>query len=458
VLESVTGPLGTIVWTQDNDAFDNPAALRKAQFVCDTNGACTLTLSAPSGGIVWKTWSDGDVVASGSLTNPIISPSSHGGLVNLGEYNPCTPATCFGTAQASQLLAGEFRPLNNAFWLRYEGRWGSIGTINSGPRGPVFQGFEDRGPSQTSFYRAWLNNGAGSPAANDGNHPWLVPPTTSATLEGASHTTGAVTFVSGTTRIALSASQSAIADRFGSPVTWYRVHPAGGSLPEFTPYNGAFTLVSPAGAVDGAYNVDYFTIDGVGNVEATKTLAATLDTTAPVASISQPTATNYAHNATLTLSYSVDDGSGSGVGGVTPTLDGAATLPDGTGLGSGQAIPLLTELSIGRHTFAIDSVDNVGNRGTRSVVFSIVVTADSIKDDVSQFLDANRISNGGLAKSLLGKLNAAAAARSRGECATASNQYDAFIRELEAQAARGVDAPAAAIMIADAQYLIANCP
>ena len=458
VLEGVTGPLGTIVWTEDTDAFDNPAALRRAEFVCTLTGGCTLTLSAPSGGIVWKTWTDGDVVASGSLTNPIISPSAHGGLVNLGEYNPCTPATCFGTAQASQMLAGEFHPLNNAFWLRYEGRWGSIGTINSGPRGPVFQGFEDRGPSQTSFYRAWLNNGANSPATNDGTHPWLVPPTTSATLEGASYTTGAVTFVSGTTRVALSASQSAIADRFGSPVTWYRIHPVGGSLPEFTPYGGPFTLVSPLGSPDGAYNVDYFTVDGLGNVEATKTLTVTLDTTAPVASISQPAATNYPHSATLTLSYSVADGSGSGVSSFTPTLDGAAALPDGTGLANGQVIPLLTELSIGRHTVAIDSVDNVGNRGTRSVVFSIVVTADSIKDDVSQFLDANKIKNGGLAKSLLGKLNAAADARSRGECATASNQYGAFIQELEAQAGKGVDASAAAIMIADAQYLIANCP
>jgi hypothetical protein len=459
VLEGVTGPLGTIVWTEDTDAFDNPAALRKAEFVCDVNGLCTLTLSAPSGGIVWKTWSDGDVVASGNLTNPISAPSAHGGLVNLGEYNPCTPATCFGTAQASHLLAGEFHPLNNAFWLRYEGRWGSIGTINSGPRGPVFQGFEDRGESFISFYRAWYNNGASSPAANDGNHPWLVPPSTSATLQGATHTNGTVTFISGTTLIALSASQSAIADRFGSLVIWYRFHPVGGSVPEFSPYSGPFALTSPLNpAADGAYAVDYFTVDGLGNVEATKTLMVTLDTTAPQASIVQPAATSYPHSATLTLNYLVSDGSGSGVASVAPTMDGAAMLADGTGLASGQAIQLLTELSIGSHTFSIDSADNVGNRGTRSVVFSIVVTADSIKDDVGQFLDANKIKSGGLAKSLLGKLNAAAAARSRGECATASNQYDAFIQELEAQAGKGVDAAAAAIMIADAQYLIANCP
>jgi hypothetical protein len=92
------------------------------------------------------------------------------------------------------------------------------------------------------------------------------------------------------------------------------------------------------------------------------------------------------------------------------------------------------------------------------VSFSIVVTADSIKQDVNQFLAAGLIKSAGLANSLLGKLNAAADARSRGECGTAANQYSAFIDALQAQAGKGVDANAAAIMIADAQYLIANCP
>jgi len=66
--------------------------------------------------------------------------------------------------------------------------------------------------------------------------------------------------------------------------------------------------------------------------------------------------------------------------------------------------------------------------------------------------------SGGEANSLLAKLDAAAASRAGGRCGTASNQYSAFINELQAQAGKGVDATAAAIMIADAQYLIVNCP
>ena len=463
VLEDVTGPIGTVVWTLDSDAFDDPAALRKAEFVCDVNHVCQLALSAPSGGIVWKTWSSGNVVASGSLTNPIVAPSAHGGLVNLGEYNPCTssePLSCFGSAQASLLLAGQFHPLNDSFWLRYEGRWGSIGTINSGPRGPVFQGFEDRGESHDSVYRAWYNNGANSPASNDGNHPWLVPPTTSATLHGTSYAAGGVTYVAGSTLIVLSASQTAIAGQFGATATYFRFYADGSTAPSFSAYAGPFSIFRsfPFLSFDGAYTIDYYSVDGLGNVEPTRTLSLTLDTTAPAASVLQPAAATYLHSATLTLNYSVSDGNGSGVSSVLPTMDGAASLPDGTGLASGQAINLLTELTVGSHSFSIESVDHVDNHGTTSVAFSIVVTAQSIEDDVAAFLAMHQIKNHGIANSLLATLEAAAAGRARGQCPVAANHYDAFIHELNAQAGKGIDAAAAAIMIEDAQYLIAHCP
>ena len=102
-------------------------------------------------------------------------------------------------------------------------------------------------------------------------------------------------------------------------------------------------------------------------------------------------------------------------------------------------------------------MDNVGN-SEHSIVFSIVVTADSIQQSVSAFLAAHKIKNDGLAKSLLAKLDAAAAARARGECSVANAHYDAFVHELNAQAGKGIDAAAAAIMIADARSLIAHCP
>jgi hypothetical protein len=88
----------------------------------------------------------------------------------------------------------------------------------------------------------------------------------------------------------------------------------------------------------------------------------------------------------------------------------------------------------------------------------VIVTPDSIKGDVTQFLGAGKIKNNGEANSLLAKLNAAANARAAGNCVTANNIYQAFINELNAQSGKGVDAAAAAIMIGDAHYLMAHCP
>jgi hypothetical protein len=180
------------------------------------------------------------------------------------------------------------------------------------------------------------------------------------------------------------------------------------------------------------------------------------DTTPPLIAITQPMPTTYTHSSILTLDYSVTDIC-TGVASFTPTLDGATTL-DGHGLQSGQAIRLLTELALGTHVFNIGAVDVAGNADTKSVSFTIIVTPDSIKDDVTEFFAMGAIKNQGLENSLLAKLDAAANARARGDCDTAANNYSAFINELTAQSGKGVDSTAAAIMIADAQYLIAHCP
>ena len=177
----------------------------------------------------------------------------------------------------------------------------------------------------------------------------------------------------------------------------------------------------------------------------------------PNITITQPSSTQYVHSGTITLNYSATD-TGCGVGSVTATMDGAPTLADGHSLASGQTINLLTEMTLGDHTFTVTASDNVGGTSTASVTFSIIVTAASIEDDVNQFLAAGAIKNSGLANSLLAKLEAGAAARGRGQCSTAANQYQSFINALQAQSGNGVDSTAAAIMIADAQYLITHCP
>ena len=202
---------------------------------------------------------------------------------------------------------------------------------------------------------------------------------------------------------------------------------------------------------DGGYTVEMSATGNNGMVEVVHSSHLILDNTAPAITIVEPTATDYPHSAVLTLDYSASDGLGSGVASLTATLDGSSTLA-GHGLGDGQAINLLFELSLGEHTFVVNSKDRVENGSQQSVTFAIIVTPESIKEDVQIFLDAGLIKDPGTATALLAKLNAAAEAFAGGNCARAASHYGAFIKLLQAQTPAHVDATAAAIMIADAEY------
>jgi FIMAH domain-containing protein len=103
------------------------------------------------------------------------------------------------------------------------------------------------------------------------------------------------------------------------------------------------------------------------------------------------------------------------------------------------------------------AADNVNNAGTNSVTFSVIVTAESIKVDVRQFVAAGKITVD-TGNSLHGLLDAAAQARTAGNCATANKIYHAFITEVAALSGKKIDPTAAQIMIVDAQYLIMHCP
>jgi hypothetical protein len=208
---------------------------------------------------------------------------------------------------------------------------------------------------------------------------------------------------------------------------------------------------------DGPYTVNYFATNLAGLWGSTNTQLVKLDNTPPVITIIQPTATTYPHSAVLTLNYNANDGTGSGVASVTPTMDGKTTV-GGQGLASGQAINLLTEMALGTHTFTVGAVDNVSNVSTPvSVTFTIIVTPQSIMGDVSEFESMGWITPSEAAV-LLNILNFAAQGWASGSCAWADFYYYTFISQVSAQSGLTVNPTAAAIMIGDANYLIATCP
>jgi len=88
----------------------------------------------------------------------------------------------------------------------------------------------------------------------------------------------------------------------------------------------------------------------------------------------------------------------------------------------------------------------------------VAITPDSIRADVNAAQASGAIDNAGVASALVAQLNAAAAARASGQCATAANIYSAFINAVTAQTGTHVAAATAAQLISEAQFLIANCP
>jgi hypothetical protein len=258
----------------------------------------------------------------------------------------------------------------------------------------------------------------------------------------------------------------------------YRFHRQGDALPTYstTPFpvhwtNASFAATATsvnvylagAGQADGPYDLQYSANSVANLLEARHTATTILDNTPPVTTISQPTATQYTHADILTLSYTVDDGSGSGVKSSTAMMDGATTLPDGTAVtGTGEMIPLLI-MPLGTHTFSVSSVDNLNNSGTKSVIFSIIVTPDSLKTEVNEFLGLGCIDNAGIANSLASKMAAVQNAVANGQIQAAINILSAFIKEIQAQAGKHISTTCTAgghvyhpvqTLLGDAQYLL----
>lgn len=181
-----------------------------------------------------------------------------------------------------------------------------------------------------------------------------------------------------------------------------------------------------------------------------------IDRKAPTVSIAVPAAIAYPHAATLTLAYTTSDG-GSGIDGVTATLDGQPTLA-GHGLENGQAIDLLSELALGPHTFVVEAADALGHEASATVTFQVVATPASLRDAIRRMFDMGDIEKAGIARSLLAKIDAAEAARLSGDCATAASVLQAFANEVNAQTPQHINAVAAGILLADAAYLSAHCP
>src|SRR5262249_46226703 len=282
-------------------------------------------------------------------------------------------------------------------------------------------------------------------------------------------------FVSSATPLVLSSS-SVDAEGFQYR---FRLNGQNRPLPVYTsqpfPIHWAHTGL-PAGSQSVAVNLTgnddsyllQWSAESFGNLLETRNVQAlVLDNTPPVITINQPTATQYTHADTLTIDDNSSDGAGSGVKSSTATMDGSTTLPGGRVVVNGMKIDLFSELSLGTHTFSVTATDNVDNASTKSVTFSIIVTPDSLEQDANLLLGFGCIDAGGIANSLVSKIEAAKSRIAAGDSHSAINTLGALLHQLQAQAGKHISTSCtdpntqtqfnpAQVLITDLQALLAN--
>ncbi len=167
--------------------------------------------------------------------------------------------------------------------------------------------------------------------------------------------------------VTLSASDSESGMSGGSAGTYYRLGASGA----FSPYTGSFTVSG-----DGSHEVDYYSVDALGNTEATNVGWVNIDTTPPSVSDDAP---NTWSTTPVTVTLSASD-AGSGVAYTQYKADGDTTWHDTTN----NQFTVLTPSdgsNDGVHTYDYRAVDNAGNETDGSCTVRIDTTPPSVSDD-----------------------------------------------------------------------------
>ena len=106
------------------------------------------------------------------------------------------------------------------------------------------------------------------------------------------------------------------------------------------------------------------------------------------------------------------------------------------------------------------SASNITTSQLESMYFMrlVTVTPDSLSGDVRSSLTSGQITKASVANTLLSDLNAAQAARNRGQCKTAANIYQQFMNDVAAQTGKSIALATASRLTREAENLQGSCP
>lgn len=251
-------------------------------------------------------------------------------------------------------------------------------------------------------------------------------PLTTASLSGPSITNSGQTFVSGTTDISLTATDNYFANN--ELKVYERHYDSASAAPGYTEFTGnppPFRLTG----TDGTKVVEFYAVDDAGrcNTESKRRQEYSLDNTPPVITVTSPLPQDYLSDVDpLLLSFTADDGPGSGV---DPTS--YRHMVDGVVQAGPPGVVDVFDYPAGPHTYRAEAKDNLGNPGSKEVVWTTIVSHSSLQNNLATaFGERSCIANLSTYHSLQVKLQNAEAADARGNDGASDNQLEAFKNEV----------------------------
>lgn len=203
-------------------------------------------------------------------------------------------------------------------------------------------------------------------------------------------------------------------------------------------------------ADEGATTLHYRARDNAGGLEVSKSFELKIDTRTPVVTV-WTDFPRYTRVQSFVVHFGATDPMpGSGLKSVNATLDGATVI-------DGQTVNLFS-FGLGPHTETATAEDVAGWKNTESASFEVIATLGSLKDTITALRSSGDISKDGIEQSLLAKVSAAMASQDRGQRATALNQLEALLNELQAQDGKQISHNAAQLLDADVRYVMAHLP
>jgi len=184
----------------------------------------------------------------------------------------------------------------------------------------------------------------------------------------------------------------------------------------------------------------------LGSVFALGNTARAQSMEPPTILISSPTAGTYSHAYRLSINFSATDEDG--VASISAVLDSVNVQ-------SGTTIELMY-LSLGTHTLTVTATDTLGNTAVQSVSFLVTTDIATLKTIMSKLYSWGEISGQGTCNSLMQTLNNAEKSAEKGDSHGVANHLRTFVHKIEVLKGKKISDSAAAILIGDANYLIAH--